>query len=292
MTRIDTDQYSIVNGDSCTELAQFPDEAADMVIYSPPFSSLYTYSDDPRDVSNNGSHEDFFQHYDYIIAETLRLLKPGRIAAVHCMQVLRSKAMYGERGLYDFRAEIVRRHVDAGFTYRGEVTIDKCPQAQAIRTNSMDLMFVTLNKDSSKSRPALADYLLLFAKPGENAVPVDATGEVDNEQWIEWARPIWTGIRETNVLNGRHGRSEKDERHLNTLQLDLIDRAVKLWSNRGETILSPFMGVGSEGYQSISLGRKFIGCELKESYFEQAVDNLAHMAEQMANPTLLDEVTT
>jgi DNA modification methylase len=291
MNRIDANQYAIVNGDSCTDLAQFPDESADLIVYSPPFSSLYTYSDDPRDVSNNDGHEDFFRHYGFIIDETLRLLKPGRIAAVHCMQVLMSKAMHGERGLFDFRAEIVRRHVEAGFTYRGEVTIDKCPQAQAIRTKSMDLMFVTLNKDSSKSRPALADYLLLFAKPGDNAVPVDATGEVDNDQWIEWARPIWRGIRETHVLNGKHAREEADERHLNTLQLDLIDRAVKLWSNPGETVLSPFMGIGSEGYQAITLGRKFIGCELKESYFAQAADNLATLVQTMSNPTLMDEVT-
>lgn len=291
MTRIETDNYTIINGDSCTEMATIPDEAADLVIYSPPFSSLYTYSDDPRDVSNNDGHAAFFQHYRFIIDETLRVLKPGRLSAVHCMQTLQSKAMHGERGLYDFRAEIVRQHVAAGFVYRGEVTIDKCPQAQAIRTKSTDLMFVTLNSDSSKSRPALADYLLIFARPGDNAVPVDATGEVSNEQWIEWARPIWRGIRETHVLNGKHGRDEKDERHLNTLQLDLIDRAVKLWSNPGETVLSPFMGVGSEGYQAISLGRKFIGCELKESYFEQAAHNLAHLVREMSNPTLLDEVT-
>jgi DNA modification methylase len=176
--------------------------------------------------------------------------------------------------------------MDAGWIFHGEVTIDKCPQAQAIRTKSQALMFTTLNKDSSKTRPALADYLMLFRKRGDNDTPIK--NDVDNETWIEWARPIWTGIRETRTLNARSGRDHDDERHICPLQLDLIERVVRLWSNRGETVLSPFAGIGSEGVESIRHGRRFVGCELKPSYWQTAVENLRQIEADIDRPTLMD----
>lgn len=279
--------YTAMLGDSCERLAELPDGAADFIIYSPPFASLFTYSPSDRDLGNCRDSSEFLQHYRFIIDETLRLLKPGRLAAVHCQQLATQKGRDGAIGLYDFRGDLIRAHVEAGFIFHGEVTIDKDPQAQAIRTKATTLMFVTLNKDSSMSRPALADYLLMFRKPGDNETPIKP--DCDNETWIQWARPVWYDIKETNTLNTAVARDNADERHICPLQLDLIERAVRLWSNRGETVLTPFMGIGSEVYSAVKWGRKGIGCELKPSYWRTAVDNLRMLEEQMDLPSLFDE---
>ena len=280
------DAWTMMLGDSCERLGEVADDSVGLSVYSPPFANLYTYSDSPRDLGNSSGLDEFVEHYQFIIAEMLRVTMPGRLSAVHCQQLTRTKASFGYVGLHDFRGDIIRAHMDAGWIFHGEVTIDKCPQAQAIRTKSQALMFTTLNKDSSKTRPALADYLLLFRKPGENPTPID--NDVDNELWIEWARPIWRGIRETKTLNCRTAKDDKDERHICPLQLDLIERAVRLWSNRGETVLSPFAGIGSEGHEAVRLGRRFVGIELKSSYWRSACENLEE-AERAANePTLLD----
>ena len=183
---------------------------------------------------------------------------------------------------------MIRCYIDNGWHFHGEVTVDKDPQAQAIRTKAQALMFVTKNRDSSATRPALADYLLIFRKPGDNQVQIK--NDVSNEEWIEWARPVWLGIRETNTLNARAGREEKDERHICPLQLDFIDRCVRLWSNPGELVLSPFAGIGSEGYMAVKRGRRFVGIELKPSYWKTACANLTDLEHEMALPTLLDEV--
>ena len=283
------DQWHMMLGDRCERLAELDDGSIGFSVYSPPFANLYTYSDSPRDLGNSSGVEEFFDHYRFIIDQVMRVTMPGRISAVHCQQLTTTKATHGVVGLRDFRGEIIAAHRDAGWIFHGEVTIDKCPQAQAIRTKSQALMFTTLNKDSSKTRPALADYLLLFRKPGENAVPI--VNDVDNETWIEWARPIWTGIRETRTLNVRTSKDDADERHICPLQLDLIERAVRLWSNRGETVLSPFAGIGSEGVESVRNGRRFVGCELKPSYWRTAVDNLVSVERELAVPTLMDEVS-
>ena len=274
-------------GDSCERLADVPDESVGLGIYSPPFASLVTYSPSDRDIGNCRDRDEFLEHYAFIVSEMLRVMMPGRICVVHCAQLATQKGRDGAIGLSDFRGQLVKSHVDAGFIYHGEVTIDKDPQAQAIRTKATSLMFVTLNKDSAMSRPALADYLLLFRKPGDNLIPIKP--ECDNETWIEWARACWYGIRETNTLNTAVAKESGDERHICPLQLDLIERCVRLWSNRGETVLTPFMGIGSEVYVAVKHGRVGLGCELKPSYWRTAVNNLKQLEAEMELPTLLDE---
>jgi DNA modification methylase len=302
--------WKLMLGDSCERMAEVGTGSVDLAIYSPPFASLYTYSPSLRDLGNSSSRAEFFAHYGFIISEMLRVTKPGRINAVHVQQLTTTKSMHGVVGLTDFRGEVIRAYIEAGWIFHGEITIDKDPQAQAIRTKAQALMFVQKNKDSAKSRPALADYLLLFRKPGEIAEPVKT--DVTNDEWITYARPIWRGtddegaldamqneglavpdscwygIRESNTLNVAAGRESADERHICPLQLDLIERVVRLWSNPGETVLSPFAGIGSEGYVSVKRGRRFIGCELKPSYFKAATGNLRAAENAAGTPTLFD----
>jgi len=264
--------WHLMLGDSCERLAEIPDNSIDLSVFSPPFASLFTYSPSDRDLGNSTDRDQFLDHYRFIIDHLLRVVKPGRLVAVHCQQVTLQKAKDGHMGLTDFRGDLIRAHMDAGFIFHGEVTVDKDPQAQAIRTKAHALMFVSLKRDGCNVRPALADYVLIFRVPGDNEVPVMT--DVDNETWIEWARPIWTGIRESDTLNAAAGRDNDDERHICPLQLPLIERCVRLWSNKGETVLSPFAGIGSEGHEAIRLGRQFIGCELKPSYWSTACANL------------------
>lgn len=280
------DDWHMMLGDSCERLAEIPDNSIGLSVYSPPFASLFTYSPSERDLGNSTTREEFLTHYRFIIDEVKRVTMPGRISAVHCQQVTLLKAAHGHVGLTDFRGDLIKAHVDAGWIFHGEVTIDKDPQAQAIRTKAQSLMFVQLNRDSAMSRPALADYILMFRKPGDNPTAIDT--DVDNQTWIEWARPVWYGIRESATLNAAAARENEDERHICPLQLPLIERCVRLWSNKGETVLSPFGGIGSEGFVSVQQGRRFIGCELKPSYWATACKNLER-AEYEANlPTLFD----
>jgi len=279
--------WHLMLGDACERLAELDESTVDLSLCSPPFASLYTYSPSPRDLGNSTSRQEFFDHYAFIIREQLRVTKPGRHAVIHVQQITTTKSVHGVVGLTDFRGEVIRAFIDAGWIFHGEVTIDKCPQAQAIRTKAQALMFVQLERDSSKSRPALADYLLIFRKPGENAVPVSP--EVTRDEWIEWARPVWYGIKETNTLNVRVARDNDDERHIAPLQLDLIERSVRLWSNRGELVLSPFAGIGSEGYVAVQHGRRFVGVELKASYWRTAVTNLKTAEHAVDEPSLFDD---
>jgi hypothetical protein len=269
------DDWHLMLGDSCERLAEIPDESVHLTVYSPPFASLFTYSPSMRDLGNSSDRDEFIEHYGFIIDELLRITKPGRISAVHCQQLTTTMASQGVIGLTDFRGQIIKAHMDRGWIFHGEVTVDKDPQAQAIRTKASALMFVTKNRDSSMTRPALADYLLLFRKPGENEVPIK--NDVSNDEWIEWARPVWLGIRETRTLNSRPGKENNDEKHICPLQLDFIERVVRLWSNRGETVLTPFAGIGSEVHTAVRLGRRGVGIELKPSYWRTAVDNLVSL---------------
>ena len=278
------DSWDLMLGDSCERLAELDADSVDLSVCSPPFAQLYNYSPSPRDLSNSRDRDEFFEHYGYVIREQLRVTKPGRLAAVHVQQITQQKVIHGVIGLTDFRGQVIAAFQENGWIYHGEVTISKDPQAQAIRTKSQSLLFVTLRRDSSMTRPALADYLLLFRKPGDNAVPIKA--ECTNEEWIQWASPVWLDIRETDTLNTAVAKSDKDERHICPLQLGLIDRVVRLWSNRGELVLSPFAGIGSEGFGAIKRGRRFIGCELKPEYWRVACRNLAQ-AETDANAPLL-----
>jgi DNA modification methylase len=279
--------WRIMLGDSCERLTELPDASVDLTVYSPPFASLFTYSPSDRDLGNSASRDEFIEHYGFIIDNVLRVTKPGRLCVVHCQQLATQKGRDGAIGLSDFRGDLIRAHVERGWIFHGEVTIDKDPQAQAIRTKATSLMFVTLNKDSSMSRPAMADYLLMFRKPGDNEVAIKP--DCDNETWIEWARPVWYDIRETDTLNTAVAKENNDERHICPLQLPLIERCVRLWSNRGETVLSPFTGIGSEGYIAVKWRRQFIGCELKPSYWTTAVRNLQLAEMQAASPSLFGD---
>ena len=277
--------YHLMLGDCVERIRELPDNSIDFSIFSPPFASLYTYSDSDRDMGNSRDFPEFFEHYGYLVDELLRVVKPGRIVGVHCQQLSTTLSTHGVIGLRDFRGELIREHVKRGFVYHGEICIDKDPQAQAIRTHSKALLFVQLRKDSSWLRQAMADYILLFRKPGENAVPIHP--DISNDDWIEWARPIWYGIRESDTLNVRPARNDKDERHIAPLQLGTIERCIRLWSNPGETVLSPFMGIGSEGFVALRYERKFVGIELKPDYFRVAEQNIAGAVMQ---PSMFAEV--
>ena len=279
--------WKLMLGDSCERLAELPDNSVDLSIYSPPFASLYTYSPSDRDLGNSANTAEFIEHYRFILAEMLRVTKPGRTSAVHVQQVAILKSRDGYVGLQDFRGAVIQAHLDAGWIYYGEVTVDKNPQLQAVRTKAQGLMFVQLRRDSALSRPALADYVLIFHKPGDNEVPIRP--DISNDTWIEWASPVWYGIREMATLNPGSGADDADERHICPLQLPLIERAVRLWSNPGELVCSPFAGIGSEGYVAVQHGRRFIGCELKPSYWQTACDNLAKAEMEASTPSLFDE---
>lgn len=263
--------YSLYHGDSAEVMRALPDNSLDLSVTSIPFSSLYTYSPSERDLGNSRNQE-FWQHMSFITKEWLRATKPGRNICVHVQQISTTLSTNGVIGIRDFRGETIRHYQDAGFIFHGEVTIDKDPQAQAIRTHSKSLLFVQLHKDSSWMRPAFADYILIFRKPGDNQVPV--TPDISNEEWIEWARPIWYGIRESDTLNVSEGRSQNDERHICPLQLGTIERCIRLWSNRDETVFDPFSGLGSVAYQAVKNGRKGIGIELNPNYYKVSVKNL------------------
>lgn len=279
-------QWTAMQGDSCERLGELPDNSVDLSVYSPPFASLYTYSPDDRDLGNCADTATFLEHYQFITTELLRVVKPGRIVAVHCAQLPSLKWRDGFVGLQDFRGDLIRAHCSTGWQFHGEVTIDKDPQIQALRTKAQPLMFQTLRKDSAASRPGMADYLLFFRKPGDNAVQIKP--DIDNPTWVKWAHPVWYDIRETDTLNPSIAREADDERHICPLQLGLIERVVHLWSNPGETVLTPFMGIGSEVHTAVRLGRRGIGCELKPSYYQTAVANLRKLDEEMSVPTLFD----
>ncbi len=284
--------WRLMLGDSCERLAEIPDDSVHLSVCSPPFAQLYNYSPSPRDLSNSTSRDDFFEHYKFIIAEQLRVTMPGRVAAVHVADITIQKVLHGYIGVSDFSAQVVRAFEDVGWIFDGRITIDKDPQAQAIRTKSQSLLFVTKDRDATMLRPAMPDYLLKFRKPGDNPVPVKS--DVSNEDWIQWARPVWLDIRETNTLNVRVAREDADERHICPLQLDLIERCVRLWSNPAsavdepETVLTPFAGIGSEVYVARQHGRRGLGVELKPAYWNTAVANMQRLEEELTAPSLLD----
>jgi DNA modification methylase len=267
----DGERFQAINGDCVDVLAQFPEASIDFSVYSPPFGSLFVYSDSAADMGNS-TDEEFAEHYGYLVREKFRVTKPGRLTAVHCSDLPSTKWKEGYVGIKDFSGQIIQTHQDEGWVYHGRRTIWKSPVTEMARTKSVGLQYQQLRKDSSKSRGGLPDYLLTFIKPGDNEQPIAHTHEsFPLAQWQEWASPVWMTINQTNVLNARPPKEANDERHLCPLQIDVIERAVILWSNPGDVVLSPFMGIGSEGVTALKLGRRFVGIELKESYWEQAV---------------------
>lgn len=292
-----TDDYAIYLGDSCELLKGFPDESMGFGIHSPPFSGLYKFSNSERDVSNSEGDQ-FFEHYTFIIKELFRITKPGRLHSVHVMQLPTSKIRDGHIGIRDFRGDVIRAFERAGWYFHSEVCIWKDPVVAQQRTKSLRLLHKQIVKDSSMSGQGLADYIVTFRKPGENAEKIaggfgqfigpeelepsrakytrkdDSRNWYSIEVWQRYASPVWMDIRQGRVLPYRGGREESDEVHISPLQLDVIERCIDLWSNPGDTVITPFMGIGSEVYCAVEMGRKGVGIELKPSYFRQAVANI------------------
>jgi len=268
--------FTAMLGDSSKRLSEIETNSIDLSVYSPPFADLYTYSNSERDLGNSKDWKEFFKHYSFIIKELLRVTKPGRLTCCHTADIPAMSVKDGYIGMKDFPGEVIRAYESAGWVFAGRAIVGKNPQAQAIRTKAKALLFVQLKKDSSDSRPAILDQILIFKKKGENAVPCLPVehGEMNNETWIDWAGGIWTGIQESDTLQYSTARAADDEKHICPLQLGTIERCIKLYSNPDETVLTPFLGIGSEAYTALKFGRKAIGIELKESYFRVAVKNL------------------
>jgi len=293
-----TDDYAIYHADCVEGMKGIPDDSVHYSIYSPPFASLFTYSNSDRDMGNSATRDEFWKHYKFLIQEHFRTHMPGRIISVHCMNLPTSKQNDGFIGISDFRGEIIRSFQEAGFIYHSEVVIWKDPVVAMQRTKALGLLHKTIQKDSSKSRQGLPDYLVMFRKPGENPEPVEGllkldeyagnnqpdvakdafNGETDRWNsiniWQQYASPVWMDINQSNTLQYRNARDTDDERHICPLQLDVISRGLQLWSNPGDTILSPFGGIGSEGYMSVKMNRKPVLFELKDSYFAMQKKNM------------------
>lgn len=292
-----TDDFALYHGDCVEVIKGIPDDSVHFSIYSPPFESLFTYSNSDRDMGNSSSTEEFWDHYRYLIAEQYRTMMPGRIVAVHCMNLPTTKGRDGFIGIRDFRGEIIRAFQKEGFIFHSEIVVWKDPVVAMQRTKAMGLLHKTIEKDSAMSRMGIPDTIVVLRKPGDNPVPVSGRFDIDEYAgedkpdvasdafngeverwnsiniWQRYASPVWYDINQSNTLNYKAGRDHADERHICPLQLDVIDRCLQLWSLPGETVLTPFLGVGSEAYQSLLRNRKPVGIELKESYFAQAKKN-------------------
>lgn len=302
--------WTLVHGD-CIDVARgLPDNSLHYTIYSPPFQSLYTFSDDPRDLSNCIDDETFWKHYRFLIAELARATMPGRLTTIHCMQLPMSKARDGVIGLRDFRGEIIRAHQEAGLVYHSETLIRKDPVAAMQRTKAIGLLHKQVVKDSALSRMAVADYMVTMRKPGDNpeavaggfdayygddpSMPAQDPGHgarhvADSysvKVWQRYAEAVWMDINQSDVLSHRAARAVEDERHISPLQLTPIRRCLQLWSNPGDVVFSPFAGIGSELYCALEMGRRAIGAELKASYFDQAVDNLRELQARLQAPSI------
>lgn len=278
--------WTYVHGDCVEAMRAIPDATMDLSVFSPPFMALYQYTGTVRDVGNAKNQRDFFRHFKYVARELVRITKPGRLCCMHLAQVPAMQARDGYIGLRDFRGPMIAHMEAQGWIFHGECTIWKNPQAQAVRIRAKGLAFHQLERDATWMRPALADMLLLFRAPGVNAVPVQP--ECSRDEWVLWAAPVWYDVRETHTLNAAEGRDDDDDLHIHPLQLDFIERCIRLYSNRGETVFSPFAGIASELYAALCLGRKAYGVELKASYVQAGLKNIAraelHNKQQMLFP--------
>lgn len=281
LNEVHGENFTAYHGDCVDVLRQMPDQCIHFSVYSPPFANLFVYSDSEADMGNCQDSAEFFEHYSYAVKELLRITKPGRLSAVHCSDLPSSKWKDGVIGLKDFPGDVIRAHVDAGWVYHSRITVWRDPVVEMTRTKALGLLYKQLQKDSTRSRVGIADTVCVFRSPGDNAEPVEQKpAAFPVTQWQKWASPVWMDINQTNTLNVAMARDHADERHICPLQLDLITRCLVLWSNPGDTVLSPFMGIGSEGVQSLRERRKFIGIELKESYFKQAEKYLTNADSQ------------
>ena len=275
----------------CVEVAkEIASDSLHFTIYSPPFASLYTYSNSDRDMGNSRDYDGFFEHYRYLVRETFRATMPGRLVSFHCMNLPTSKQSHGYIGIRDFRGDLIRLHESEGWIFHSEVCIWKDPVTAMQRTKALGLLWKQLKKDSCMSRQGIPDYLVTMRKPGDNPERVTNTDEsFPVKLWQNYASPVWMDINPSDTLQFRSAREHNDERHICPLQLDVIRRAIKLWSNPGDLVFSPFMGIGSEGYVALEMGRRFIGAELKASYWRQAVRNLAAAADHQVPLFASDE---
>lgn len=314
-----TPEYAIYQGDACELIRGIPGDSVHFGIHSPPFEGLYKFSNFDRDISNNEGPQ-FWEHYAFLISELLRVTKPGRLHSVHVMQLPTSKIRHGFIGMRDFRGEIIRAYEDAGWIFHSEVCIWKDPVIAQQRTKSIRLLHKQVTKDSCISGQGLADYIVSFRKPGENTDPVDGMFDAfcgdgldisreayeshaaetiaDGRKpwpfdqwrsilvWQRYASPVWMDIRQTRTLQYRSARDEQDEQHISPLQLDVIERCIDLWSAEGDVVLTPFLGIGSEVYSAVNMGRRGVGFELKPSYFRQAVKNIASLDEIVQTPAM------
>ena len=285
------DKYALYNGDSAEVLRMLPDDSIHYIIYSPPFQSLYVYSNSERDLGNCRTPAEFYEQFRFIGQELFRVLKPGRIMSFHCMNLPTSKERDGYIGIRDFRGELIRFFQELGFIYHSEVCIWKDPVTAMQRTKALGLLHKQLKKDSCMSRQGIPDYLVTMRKPGDNPERVTHTNEsFPVSVWQKYASPVWMDINPNDTLQYKSAREEQDERHICPLQLQVIQRGIELWSNPGDTVLTPFMGIGSEAYMAVKMGRRAVGVELKDSYYRQAVRNVKNALENMQTD-LFDMIT-
>lgn len=268
------DGWTAFNGDCVEVLEGIPDRSIDYSIFSPPFASLYTYSNSPRDMGNCRDDGEFFAHFAHLIRQLRRVMKPGRNVSFHCMLLPTSKERDGYIGLKDFRGDLIRAFQSEGFIYASEVCIWKDPVTAMQRTKALGLLHKTVRNNASMSRQGIPDYLVTMRVPGDVEDRVKHGEDYPVDKWQKVASPVWTDIDPSDTLQFRSAREHDDERHICPLQLEVIRRGVDLWTNPGDVVLSPFMGIGSEGYVSLQMARRFVGVELKKSYFEQAARNL------------------
>jgi len=285
-----TDRFALYHGDCAEVIKGMPDNSIHYSIFSPPFASLFTYSDSERDMGNCKSDDEFQEHFAFMVKELFRVIMPGRLVSVHCMDIPAMKERDGYIGLKDFPAVVRQTFEDVGFIFHSRCVIWKDPLIEAVRTKSLGLMHKQIEKDSSRCRQGIPDMIITMRKPGENQEVISHEGGLDcfygedeptqtgieysHNVWRRYASPIWMDINQTNTLNVVMARDQNDERHICPLQLETIARCLELWSNPNDTVLSPYTGIGSEGYQALKMGRKFVGFELKKSYYDVAVSNL------------------
>lgn len=273
--------FALFNGDSCEVMKAIPDNSIHYSIFSPPFAQLYVYSNSVRDLGNCRDTTEFYNQFEYILKELHRIMIPGRLVSMHCMDLPTQKQRDGFIGLEDFPGQLIKMMQDAGFIYHSRVTIWKDPVVAMQRTKALGLLHKQIKKDSAMCRQGIADYIITFRKDGENPERIEHTNETfPVSKWQNYASPVWMDINQSNTLQKESAREQADEKHICPLQLDVIERCIELWTNPEDIVFTPFLGIGSEIYQSLKMGRRGVGIELKESYYNQAVKNCQLIVEQ------------